>query len=58
MCLVLDHTTIGHPICYADAAYGNETIDRRTTYGYAILIITAEQEDSNDDAAKGRVYVI
>lgn len=37
--LVFDFTDPGgYPVCYADASYGDDKIDRKSTYGHTLLI--------------------
>ena len=38
LALVYDHSKAGHPVCYADAAYGDDVVDRKSTYGHTLLI--------------------
>ena len=38
LCLVYDYTKEGHPISYADAAYGDDPVDRKSTFGHTLLI--------------------
>ena len=38
LALVYDHSRAGHSIGYADAAYGDDLEDRKSTYGHTLLI--------------------
>ena len=38
LALVYDHSRAGHPIGYADAAYGDDLEYRKSTYGHTLLI--------------------
>lgn len=36
--LVYDHNTAGDPVSFADAAYGDDTENRKSTYGHTLLL--------------------
>lgn len=36
--LVYDHNTAGDPVSFADAAYGDDVEDRKSTYGHTLLL--------------------
>ena len=38
LALVYDHSQARHPVCYAHAAYGDDVVNRKSTYGHTLLI--------------------
>lgn len=38
LALVFDHSSNGNPVSFADAAYGDDVMDRKSTYGHTLLL--------------------
>ena len=38
LALVFDHSDNGNPVSFADAAYGDDVVDRKSTYGHTLLL--------------------